>query len=76
MKEQQFPEEKPLLPEQRGVDSDTVGPPSLRRARPNDLHPFRFFLKWRQTKGLLQTPPTPAALNVSIIGATAKLLLF
>ena len=26
MKEQQFTEEKPLLPEQRGVDSDMVSP--------------------------------------------------
>lgn len=29
MKEQQFTEEKPLLPEQRGVDSDMVSPPGL-----------------------------------------------
>lgn len=29
MKEQQFTEEKPLLPEQRGVDSDMVSPPAL-----------------------------------------------
>lgn len=27
MKEQQFTEEKPLLPEQRGVDSDMVSRP-------------------------------------------------
>lgn len=29
MKEQQFTEEKPLLPEQRGVDSDVVSAPTL-----------------------------------------------
>lgn len=29
MKEQQITEEKPLLPEQRGVDSDMVSPPGL-----------------------------------------------
>lgn len=29
MKEQQITEEKPLLPEQRGPDSDTVSPPGV-----------------------------------------------